>query len=350
MSKVLLNVGFVRPPIKGHFFRGIGQYYKRLYQALGERSDIQVSEIDINDFVGSYDLLHYPYFDLYFLTLPIIKRKPIVVTIHDLIPLKYPQHFPVGLTGLFKYSLQKYSLLQCKRIITDSASSKKDIVQFIRFDEKKIDVIPLGVGEEFKVVKSKEDLGDTRQKLDLPKKYVLCVSDVNYNKNITNLVKAFSKVNQEFPELHLVLVGRGFATDSDQLRELKFLIDSLKMTDRVMRLDTLSVEDLVALYNMAKIYIQPSLYEGFGLPILEAMSCGVPVISSDRSSLKELSKDAAYQINPEKIDDIAAAIITLYKNPDFVDDFVIMGLKKVKQFSWQKCADQTIKVYREIVG
>lgn len=349
MSKLKINVGFVLPPLVGHQKRGIGHYYRALLQELKKRPDLAVEEINIGDYVGTYDLIHYPYFDPFFLTLPLVKIKPIVVTVHDLIPLKYPKYFPTGFKGMLKFSLQRYSLLASRRVMTDSLSSKNDIIKFIGVDKKKIDVIALGVSDDFKAFENKEDLRRSL-KLNLPDEFILCVGDVNYNKNISSLIRAFSLVNKKINKIHLVLVGAGFINKSKPRDELISLIKSLDLTDKVHLIGDLALSDLVATYNLAKLYIQPSLAEGFGLPVLEAMACGCPVISSDRSSLKEITADAAYGINPQNINDMASAMVTIYQNQDRTDELIILGLENAKKYSWDKCAQQTVDVYKKIIS
>lgn len=347
-SKQRLKVALVNPPITGHKLRGTGIYTANLYQALKENAEVAVELINYEDNQHFFDIIHYPYFDPFFITLPVLKRKPTIVTIHDLIPIKYPQFLQRGVKGEIKWQIQKYSLKRSSAVITDSISSKQDICHFTGFDERKIHVIYLGVNAVFKPIKSTNYLNTIRKEIKLPEEFILHVGDVNYNKNIPGLLRAFAIVAEKISSLHLVLIGNGFIMPSKQLIEIQKMIKTLNLEDKVHLLGHVKTKDLVGIYNLASIYLQASFAEGFGLPILEAMACGCPVIASNISSLPELVDDAGILVDPLNHKEIAHKIIILFHDKKKGKELSRKGLVRSRLFTWKECADRTIDVYKKI--
>ena len=344
----------VSPLKTGHKFRGIGFYTERLVKAIKKFDkeneyvfiDHRSSVID-----HQFDLIHYPYFDLFFLTLPIKKPAPVAVTIHDVIPLVFPEHYPKGLKGWCKLQRQKLSLKNVRVVITDSQNSKKDIVKYLGFSKDKIFVVPLAPGEEFRLIKSTPLLYRIREKYKLPDTFVLYVGDVNWNKNIPGLIKAFKTIERLNNEaMKLVLVSK--ALEDRNLPETKTilrLIKELGLNNRIKILGFVPTKDLVAIYNLAAAYCQPSFYEGFGLPVLEAMACGTPVVCSKTSSLPEVVGDAAIFVDPKDIKSIAQGIKHVIENEEVKETFRKKSISRASQFSWKKTAEKTIGVYKKIL-
>lgn len=350
-KKQRLNIALIKPPLVGHKHRGTGVYARNLYSALEKSEEVNVSLTDYKDKLESFDIVHYPYFDPFFLTLPFFRRKPAVVTVHDLIPLKFPQHFPPGARGFIKWQIQRLSLSRSNAVITDSFSSKEDIIKYAGVSEDKINVIYLGTEEEFKIIHTEKRLEEVKNKLKLPDKFILHVGDVNYNKNIKGLVKAFSTVGKFYPLLNLVLVGNGFINPSPQLLKIKKLIESLNIQDKIHFIGHVTIDELVGLYNLAKVYLQPSFAEGFGLPVLEAIACGTPAIVGNLSSLPEIVGKAAILVDPYNVDDIAKEISKiLHFDTATYRSIVEKGLRQAKKFSWNKCAGKTLEVYKKVVS
>lgn len=354
MKKVAIDTSCLE---SAHLFRGVGVYTQKLIEALGKlkKKPLAIEPVDFKkvgyqQLVKHYSLLHYSYFDPFFLSLPLRKKLATVVTIHDLIPLVFPKHFPKGIRGWLKYQWQKQALKDVKRIITVSQHSKKDIMRILKIPEEKIRVIYEAQGEQFRPLSQNDKLlGQIKNKCHLPERFVLYVGDLNWNKNIPGLIKAFQATNSE--ELKLVLVGKAFQDQNlKELKELKDLIKKLKLEDKVMMLGFIPVKDLVAIYNQAAAYCQPSFYEGFGFPVLESMACGCPVACSKRASLPEIAGQAAIFVNPKDPTDIAQG---LKKVLDFSKEerqkIVEKGLAHARQFSWQKTARETLSVYREVL-
>lgn len=344
-----INIALVDPPIAGHKFRGTGTYGEELFKALKKKEEVDISWVNYVSDIKEFDLVHYPYFDPFFLTLPIMKHKPTVVTVHDLIPLRFPDQFPKGIRGEIKWFIQKLSLGGAEVILTDSVASKNDIAKFTEIDKEKIKVVYLGVRNEFKVIKEGNILDKVRRKYSLPEKFLLHVGDVNYNKNISGMIKAFAKISQKYSDLYSILVGNGFIEDSPQLSQLINIISQLGVGDKIKRLGYIELLDLVGVYNLAQVYLQLSFAEGFGLPVLEAMASGCLVISSNTSSLPELVGEASLLVNPKNEEEIAKNIEIILTNKGERQELREKGIKRAKEFTWEKCAEETLEVYKSIL-
>jgi len=344
-----ITVGLdVAPLYSGHKVRGIGFYTRRLLVSLKKLrgEGIVIRELKTREDIKreKFDLLHVPYFHPYFSTLPLRKNRPLVVTVHDLTPIKYPDHYPPGVKGKIRWQIQKRFLRRAERIITDSQASKKDIVEFVDFPKEKIDVVYLAAGSEFGAMQDKKRLLRVKKKYNLPDKFVLYVGDVNWNKNVPGLVKACEKI-----DVPLVIVGKQAVVESfdkshPENRDLVWLQERVKKSKLIRLLGFISDDDLVAIYNSAVIYCQPSFDEGFGLPVLEAMACGCPVVSSNGGSLPEVAGGAALLVKPT-IEGLEKGIRKMLRNDGKREEFVKRGFEWVKRFSWSKTAKETNNVY-----
>lgn len=348
--KVAINI---KPLLDDNRFRGVGSYTRNLITYL-KKTPTEVIEFEDFTQVGKVDLVHYPFFNPFFRTLPLRSKIPIVVTIHDVMPLLFPDNYPVGIRGKVNLQLQKLSLKNCRRVITDADVSKKDISKLLDVSPGKIDVIPLAAGDEFKIL-PKVVTQKVKAKLELPDKFILYAGDVNYVKNLPSLIKAFFKIKKNNDDLKLVLVGGSFLKEVsnnvhpelESLRMVNRLIEEHKIDRDVIRLGQIDVEDLVAIYNLAAFYIQPSLYEGFGIPLLEAMKCGCPVISSNTGSLLEVGRDAVLYFDPLNIDDLVNCMLNLLSDGVLRNKVIKKGFERSADFSWQKTVQQTIEVYEK---
>lgn len=336
-------------PIRGaHQFRGIGVYTKMLVRAL-QRYDLDNEYIlTTKSNLAKADLIHYPFFDFFFLTLPFFRFKPSVVTIHDTIPLIYPKQYPAGFRGKIKFKLQKHKLSGVKAIITDSNQSKSDIVNYLSINSEKVFRVylaanPLITAQPYSLQRQfRTDYG-------IKKPYFLYVGDINYNKNVPGLINAFSRLNHDFD---LVLVSRALKKDSKEADDIRALINKLKITKSVKIVADLPDDPikLSAAYTGAFWYVQPSFYEGFGLPVIEAMSCGTPVISSSGGSLKEVAGEAALIFDPQEPRELQEAmlkVITFTKKQRQV--YADRGKAHAASFSWEKTARETAAVYSQVL-
>lgn len=333
--KVAIDTGSLSD---GHAVRGIGKYTRELVKAL-QKENKRVKDFKLA--TDNYDLVHYPYFDLFFHTLPIIKITKTVVTIHDVIPLIYPDHYPPGVKGKINFYLQKLALKNVDAVVTDTETSKKDIERFMGLPQEKIHLVYLAPAKIFKRL-------EVQKKYKLPNKFVLYVGDVNYNKNILGLVEAC-----KIAKIPLVIVGKqALETNYDKdhienlpLRELQERYGNDK---DVIRLGFLHDEDLVSIYNLATVYCQPSFYEGFGLPVLEAMACGCPVVAAKTQALVEIAEGAAIFADPKNPEDIASKLKEVIGSLSIQFKYKKLGLEHVKKFSWEKTAKLTLDVYKKV--
>ncbi len=343
------RVALINPTLTGHRYRGTGVYTRNLFHELEKLNNFQVDLVTVKDSLKDYDLIHYPFFDPFFLTYPLIKTKPTVITIHDLIPLKFPQHFSRGISGEIKWQIQKLSVKRSAAILTDSDASKNDIEKIIGYKKTAIYTIPLGVSSDFSIIKSDDIKLKTKKRYSLPDNFILNVGDVNYNKNSEGLVTAFNLISDKYKYLDLVLIGKGFTNPTPQLMNLKSMINNFGLEGRIHRLTNVSLDDLVAIYNLADIYIQPSYAEGFGLPILEAMSCGCPVIASNIESHLEILPGEALIFNPKNIKDLVNTVEKLLTTEELKKKLIKAGLIQAKKFTWKTTAQRTLDVYKSLL-
>jgi glycosyltransferase involved in cell wall biosynthesis len=318
----------------GHEVRGIGVHTSELVKAINKVKDssIQVSEFDPKE---KYDLIHYTFFKPFSFSVAFKKEaKKVVLTIHDLIPLIYPKHYPGGVRGNIIFFIQKLLIKKnIDAVITISETSKKDICRFLNVDPLKIHVIYLAPKAVFKKVTDNELLNSIKEKYNLPDKFALYVGDVNYNKNIPNLIKAC-----EIAKIKLVMVGKqAKEIEKGDLNHPELI--HLKNVDfsKVMRLGFVPDEELAAIYNLATVSVQPSLYEGFGLPILEALSCGCQVVASKIQTHIEIADGLVTFVDPVNTEDIARGILS-HRKADILSN----------KYSWEKTAKETLEAYKHV--
>lgn len=341
----------ISPLSSGHKVRGVGFYLKHLKSAM-EKYFPQENYIffqEGEDFPTDIDVVHYPYFDPFSLSLTRNKKQKTVVTVHDLTPLVMKKDFPVGIKGRLRWEMQKRVLRGVDAIITDSEASKKDIVRLVGVSQKKVSVVYLAAGESFKRLSNIQQLtSNISKKYHLPGKFVLYVGDATPNKNVPMLLQACIKKN-----MPLVLAGKALASsDFDHNhpwnKDLVHIEKLAKENKNILRLGFVSDEDLVAIYNLATIFVFPSRMEGFGLPILEAMACGCPVVCGKVSSLPEVAGEAAYFVDIRSVDALAEGIEKVFDDSQLQKELSEKGLEQVKKFSWKKTAEETMEVYKKV--
>lgn len=341
----------VSPLSDGNSVRGVGFYTKNLVDALQKEIKINPDYHDFNiqlvtlpagrRVVTNFDLIHYPYFDPFYLTLPITKT-PFIITVHDLIPIELSSLFPVGIKGKIKWLIQKYKLQKAKYILTPSHTAKYSIKKILGYPKDKIFTTYEAANSNFKKITDAKILNNIKNKYNLPDKFVLFVGDLNRNKNIINLAKACEKIN-----IPLIVAGSSAIKDvpvHPWTTDIKWVQN--KQSKYLQSIGFVAQKDLPALYNLATVYCQPSFAEGFGLPLLEAMQCGTPTCFSQNTSLAEISDYSGLMFNPFSIDDMAQKISILLTDNKIRQEFITKGLKRAKTFSWQQCALNTLAVYR----
>lgn len=347
-------------PLKSaHKTRGIGYYTKYLIESLKEDSSLEIQQFESLSEVNDADLVHYPWFDLYFHTLPIKKRFPTVVTIHDVIPLVFPKHYPVGIRGKANFILQKLALNSCKYIITDSQVSKEDITKYLKIESKKIAAIHLAADPKFEVLADSTKLLHIKRQYRLPDRFLLYVGDANWVKNLPFFIDNFRQIIHDpgFEDVRLVLVGGVFLKNVEniihpELESLKLvnqLIKQHKMDDFIIRPGQIDNTTLVTFYNLATAYIQPSFYEGFGLPVLQAFACGTPVVASNKGSLPEIGGQAAVYFDPANSKQFISVTKEILTSRSLQGKLSRLGLEQAAKFSWKKAAWEVKSVYLKAV-
>jgi glycosyltransferase involved in cell wall biosynthesis len=286
------------------------------------------------------DLIHCPVN-----IMPLMAGCKSVVTVHDLSFIRLKKSHGKLQTWYLK-NFTKLSCRKADKIIAVSESTKNDIVNCYGIDAGKIRVIYNGISDDFKVIEDIELQNVIRQKYDLPDKYILYVGTLEPRKNIPGLLKAFSMCLDKLPGYKLVIAGsKGWDYENIFTR-----IKELDLEERVVFAGYVENKHLPLMYNMARLFVYASFYEGFGLPLIESMACGTPVITSNISSLEEVSGDAALIVDPNKPAEIASAMTKVLLDSKVYEDMRSRGFKRAKDFSWKKTAQETWEVYKEVLG
>lgn len=291
------------------------------------------------------DLMHFTHFNA-----PIKYKKPFIVTIHDLTHTLFPGRKMQGLVYRLAYkAVVKSAVKKAKRIIAVSQNTKEDLQRILNVSTHRIDVVYEGVNEEygqFSDAKKEEAKNYLKQRYKIKPPFLLYTGVHRYHKNLPRLIKAFKLLALEYPKLQLVITGKEDPIYPEVENEAK----THNLEKKIIFPGLVPEEDLIALYNLAEVYVFPSLYEGFGLPILEAMQCGTPVCASNSSSLPEVAGEGnALFFDPNEETDIAAKIAKLLEDESLRKDLIERGLQRVKDFSWKKMAQEILKIYETAI-
>lgn len=330
--------------------RGIGMYTSHLIKYLNQIPSLEITELKQGQPDPDIQLIHYPFFDLYFRTLPLKKTLPTIVTIHDVTPLVLSDLYPAGIKGKLNFKIQKYALKSVSAVITDSKASRSDIIQYLDVPADHVHSVLLGPQDGLQQQLSSDQLHQVVEKFNLPHRFILYVGDINPNKNIQGLVAACQLI-----DMPVVIVGKqavmpDFDKKHAETKDLKWLQQEAKSSKNIIRTGFVQQSELAALYKLADVYCQPSLYEGFGMPVLEALSAGCPVVCPKHSSLIEVGGPAVIYAGPDP-DKLAKALQFVLDLPDSRRQRLILeGQKHAANFSWQKAAQQTYQIYKKIVS
>ncbi len=283
------------------------------------------------------DIVHFPHFNV-----PIFYNKPYVVTIHDLTLSIFPGQKMTRWYHRLAYNWTiKNAVNKSKNIIAVSENTKKDIVKYLNINEDKIRVIYNGISEKFRLIEDPSFLQKTLNKYNIKDQFLLYTGVWRNHKNLPRLLEAFKIIKEKGLNLKLVITGK----EDPHYPEVRQTVKSLKLENEVIFPGLVTEEELINLYNSALFYVFPSLYEGFGLPPLESMKCGTPVLASNVSSIPEIcGKENALFFNPEDSGDIAEKIYSLYKDADLQAELITGGYIRAGQFSWSGTAKQTYKL------
>jgi len=277
--------------------------------------------------------------------IPKLRKTPVIATLMDAIPLSHPEWVTYRYRAL-KNALWRKSSHWADHILTISEYSKSEIETHFGISERKITVIPLAVDQRWFSDISDQTSLEVSKRLKLPKSYYLFVGTLQPRKNVRRVIEAHqslpSATREEFP---LIIVGRE-GWDSDVADGLK----TGRYGDKISWLQYLDLSDLYTVVSLAKSLVFPSLHEGFGLPVLEAMAAGTPVITSNNTSLPEVAGEAALLVDPLDVTDIANAMLKVVSDVLLADTLKAKGVTRARQFTWERCAEETVGVYKNVLG
>jgi glycosyltransferase involved in cell wall biosynthesis len=319
-----------------------------------KRKILQQVKLPFSVNADGLDLMFFPYHSA-----SIFNPCKFVVTIHDLHPFVIPKQFHQihtiahrgnyllsKINKLYWEQILKISARKADKVIAVSNATKKDLVDIFKIPEKKIAVVHEAVNHNiYNQDNHEEDLNTFRQKYQLFDKYILCVGTHSY-KNLEGIVRSFHIVANKFPD-HLKLIVAG---NTDYIgKEIFELVDDLSLSNKVIFTGFFPIEDLKCLYQCAELFLFPSFYEGFGLPVLEAFACGTPVVTSKKGSLPEVAGEAALLVDPCDPEDIASSVLKLLADKSLREEKRQLGLKQIEKFSWDDAARKTLEVFSQVV-
>jgi len=278
--------------------------------------------------------------------IPRLRHTPVIATIMDTIPLTHPEWASSHLRGLKNFAFRQ-SVQWCERIITISEHSKQDIVQHLHIPEERIDVTPLGVDPSFFERFSQEKIEKTLKKYSAHAASLIFVGTLQPRKNLHRILEAHRRLPQTLRKNHPLLVIGKYGWGDESLRDA---LNQMQREGFGLWLNNVPDDDLRPLLQSAAALIYPSLYEGFGLPVLEGFASGLPVITSKTSSMPEVAGDAALLINPLDIDELAIAMQRVLEDSHLAADLSRRGLARAREFTWARTAEQTLAVYKRALA
>jgi glycosyltransferase involved in cell wall biosynthesis len=287
------------------------------------------------------EVAHVPYF-----ASPLFPTTPTVVTVHDLIPMLLPAYRGSILVRLYTL-LVAIAAKRADIVLTDSQASKWDIVRLLDIPAGRVRVIYLAADDIYQPILDEHRLAATRRKYGLPERYLLYLGGFDQRKNVPTLLKAFAQLARD-SRAFLVVAGRLPEKGSDFFPDPRPIVQELGIRERVVFTGWVPEEDKPALYSGARALVFPSLYEGFGLPPLEALACGTPVIASNQGSLPEIVGDGGLLLEQDDVEGLAGAMEKLVNDDTLWGNVREKGLAHAARFSWEKAARETLAVYREV--
>ena len=304
------------------------------------RSDRDIyREKSYNDYTGAYgDVFHF----FHLITIPDNLEGKMIVTVHDFIPVLYPELCLPQVNETFQVGLERLKRVK-PTIISDSEATKNDILRFTDIPPNNIFVIPLAYDRE-KCTPKKEPLILRQMGIDSP--FLLYLGGVGGHKNVERIAKAFEYVAENISDIKLVIAGNA---ETHAIEEIKKIKSSAYFESRILMPGYVTEEQKYALYSGALAFVFPTLYEGFGLPVLEAMACGSPVITSNVSSLPEVAGNAAILVDPYNVEQLAYEMERVITSESLREELRLKGFEQAQRFSWDKAAEQVESVYQKIM-
>jgi glycosyltransferase involved in cell wall biosynthesis len=276
---------------------------------------------------------------------PLHPRRPFVLTVHDVSPLLHPEHHPLGRRAVWRTVVPALAA-RADAVITGSHAARADLLRVLPVAPERVHVVPGAPPPGMARVSDEATLSAVRTRYGLPSEFVLHVGTLEPRKNLARLVRAMGRVRRLGHPHGLVLVGpRGW-----RLPDLAGQIERAGLTGAVTFCGYVPDRDLAAILSLATTLAYPSLYEGFGLPPLEAMACGTPVVAGDRGAVPEVCGDAALLVDPTDEVALAAALAAMLSNEDLRRDLARRGLERAGNFSWERSAERTLAVYAKALG
>jgi len=285
-------------------------------------------------------LLHSPHY-----TMPLSHPVRSVVTFCDMTFVLYPEVHQLVKRTYFP-AMMRWSARHADRLITISESTRDDLVRLWGIDPARVTPVPLAAGAEYQPA-APATIASVCARYSLPPRgYVLYLGVLEPRKNVDQLVAAFGRMTGRFPDLLLAIAGkRGWMYD-----RIFSQVEALGLADRVRFTGYVPEEDLPGLYGGARLFTYPSRYEGFGLPVLEAMRCGVPVVTTNVSSMPEVAGDAALLVDPDDVAGLADAMMRILESSSLAEDLARRGRLRATSFSWERCATETRQVYQQVLA
>lgn len=284
------------------------------------------------------DILHSPHY-----TMPLACPCRTIVTFHDMTFFLFPEFHVRAKRFLFPFFIRA-SAYRANHLIAVSESTRQDAIRILDLPCEKISTILEGVDPEFRPICDESALKSVRMRYGLPPHFVLFVGLLEPRKNLPVLMQAYRQIASQIPEHHLVIVGR----KGWMYEEVLSLVESLSLRQQVHFTGYVAPQDLPYVYNLADVFVYPSIYEGFGLPVLEAMACGTPVITSNVSSMSEIAANAAELVSPADQTALANVLLRLLYSPDRRQQLSELGLQRAKSLPWERTARETLDLYRRV--
>ncbi|MBM7558082.1 glycosyltransferase involved in cell wall biosynthesis [Halanaerobacter jeridensis] len=297
-------------------------------------------ELPFITYNNQIDLFHSPHF-----VFPVFNFNKIVLTIHDITPLLFSEDYS-KMAIMYMKSMIWLAKFRANKVITVSKNTKQDLIDKFNFKEEKIKVTHIAIDDFYEQIDDVQALNTIKNKYNTGEEYLLYVGNIKPYKNISRLLKALAKVKKYNKDIKLIIVGKR----DDGYDEVFDIMEEHNLEDNVSFTGFVSNEDLLLLYNAATAFVFPSLYEGFGLPPVEAMACGTPVVATNTSAVPEVVDDAAVKFNPYDVNEMAKSIIDVLDNKKLQQKLSKNGLKRAEKFSWKKTAKETLEVYKEVLN